>query len=170
MTELAGVQKDPLKLPGIRISKDSILIAERPFLRDIILFLVFLSCTVYVFYAEHSYNKEIGIIVCSFSSLLFLYNSISLKRVRIDLLNRVIYRTNINPFLILLEKILRHPGTLPFSKIKSVYYDNREAFVPTVTKYYVIIGTDDPFNLKIAAFTNETDAKEFADYLNQVLS
>jgi hypothetical protein len=169
MTELTGAEHDDVKFPGIKASKDHVLICERPYLRDILLFLFFLACTIYVFYSGHSYNKEIGIIVCSFSSLLFLYNSVSLKRIKIDLRNRMIYRSNVNPFLILLEKCLRHPETLSFKKISSIYYDNHEAFVPSGTKYYVIIRTDDPYDLKIAAFTEEEDAKQFSQYLNLLI-
>jgi hypothetical protein len=169
MTEFPGSQAEQAKFPGITTTDDSVLITERPYLRDILLFLFFVSCTVYIFRSSPSYNKEIGMIVCSFSSLLFLYNSISLKRVRIDLRTRMIYRTYFYPLLILLENVLRHPASQTFHKINTIYNDNGEAFVPSVTKYYVIIRTDDPFNLKIVSFTDEEDARLFSQYLNHLL-
>jgi hypothetical protein len=169
MTEFPVGQLDRLKFPGITSSKDTVLITERPFLRDILLFLFFLACTIYVFKSAQSYNKEIGIIVCSFSSFLFLYNSVSLRRVKIDLRTRMIHRSNLNPFLILLEKLLRHPASLSFENVETVFYHNREAFVPSVAKYYVIFRTKDPFNLKIVSFTDEENAREFSEYLNHLI-
>jgi hypothetical protein len=162
--------EEPVRLPGIRRSGDLLYISEKPLLRDILLFLFFLCCTFYVMHETGAYNREIGIIVCTFSSLLFLHNCISLKRVKIDLRSKMIYRSNLNPFLILLEKCLRHPVKLSFQNIEGVYFGNREAFVPNVTKYNVIIRTDDPFELKIAAFTMEEDAQEFSTYLQNIIA
>jgi len=162
--------EEPVRLPGVSRSGDMLYISEKPFLRDILLFLFFLCCTWYVLSVGKAFNRDIAIIVCTFSTLLFLHNCISLKRVKIDMRSKMVYRSNLNPLLVLLEKWLRHPVKLSFENIKGVHFDNREAFVPSVTKYHVIIRTDDPFELKIAAFTMEEDARAFSAYLQKVIT
>jgi len=97
--------------------------------------------------------------------LAFVYDCLSLKRIKIDLKQRVVYRRSANPLENIIASFLQHPSAIQFSNIEKIYAEYVDPMKDS-RQFYVYIRTDDPYNLKIASFNNEAAAVECAAYLN----
>jgi hypothetical protein len=72
---------------------------------------------------EDFYDKVMGIIVSLSCALAFLYDSLSLQRVKIDLQGKIVYGTSLNPLENLVNRLLHRPAKIPFHKIEKIYSD-----------------------------------------------
>ena len=107
-----------------------------------------------------------GILFGSRLSLAFLYDSLSLQRVKIDLRDRVVYQASLNPVENLVNYLLKRPSKIPFKNIDKIYSDYTEVFGGATQRYYAYIRTSDPHKLLIGTFKKESEARGFATYLN----
>ncbi|HEY4062387.1 MAG TPA: hypothetical protein VGM30_10825 [Puia sp.] len=160
---------ESLPRPKISISGDMLEISDPPFAWRI--FLAFF-CTFLIFIASR--DKEIasrttGMLLGWGLFFVFVYDSLSLQRVKIDFINKTVYRTSLNPLENLINRILGRPSKLPFSNIEKVYSDYREAFGGASQRYYLYIRSGDPYSLKIGTFNTESDAKNIASILNKLI-
>jgi hypothetical protein len=160
---------ETLPRPKITISGDIIKIIDPPLFKRIFLALF---CIFFVFIA--SLDKEIagrttGMLLGGGLFFVFVYDSLSLQRVKIDFINKTVYRTSLNPLENLINRILGRPSKLPFSNIEKVYSDYREAFGGASQRYYLYIKSGDPYSLKIGTFNTESDAKNIASLLNKLI-
>ena len=98
--------------------------------------------------------------------MIFLYDSLSLKRVKVDLKEKVVYRKSLNPLENLIDRLLQHPSRIPFSTIEKVFADYTVAF-RGAQRYYLYIMTDDPYKLDIGIFDKLADAERVASFIGQ---
>ena len=110
-------------------------------------------------------SRTIGLVLTLSMSSGFIYDSFSLKRTKIDLKNKIIFRRSLNPLENLLGRLLKHPSTIPFATIEKVFADYTEIFGGAPHRYYLYVRTDDPYNLNIGTFDKLTDAERVASYL-----
>jgi len=167
MNDFLNNEFEKLKRPKIVISDNIILISDSPFAMKIFLAIFFSILTVGATFFEESYNKSLGIIVCLIFTVIFVYDALSLKRVKIDLREKILYYSSLNPVENLVNYLLKHPYKIPFANIEKIYHDYNESVAPVSKKYYVYIRTDDPYNLKIGTFNKESDAEAFSTYLKR---
>ncbi len=152
-------------MPSIIKGEDMILVSDRPTVWKIFL-AVFGACAViYLYLLPASYNKPLLMIIALAIFLAFAYDCLSLKRIKVDLKQRVVYRRSANPLENVIASLLQHPAKIPFANIEKIYADYVDPFKNS-QQFYVYIRTDDPYNLKIASFNNEAAAVECADYLS----
>ena len=163
MQNLLKKEFEDLRHPKIVISDYVILLSDRPFIGEAFLTTVLLGYTIFTFKFRGSFDLS-TIVICSLG--FFFYDTIALKRIRIDLYNKIIYRTSINPLENLLNVLLRRPSVIPFKNIKRIYSDYTQLFVPATTRYFVYIEAADGYKLKIGTFDKEMDASQFAVFLN----
>jgi len=155
-----------LSRPKITIDADCILIFDRPFAWKIFLSLFCLLMAFIVFESNYE-SRTIGLILTISISIGFIYDSLSLKRTKIDLKNKIIYTKSLNPVDNILGRILKHPSQIPFSAIEKVFTDHPETFASAPRRYYLYIRTDDPYNLNIGTFNKLVEAEHIAAYLNR---
>ncbi|HMH20148.1 MAG TPA: hypothetical protein VK563_00160 [Puia sp.] len=106
-----------LKSPKIVLSDEAILISDTPAISYFIMMAMMVICTIFIFIADHRFENTFKIVVGLISIFFFMYLAFSLKRVKICLQEKIIYRTNFNPLENLLNFILQQPGKIAFSKI-----------------------------------------------------
>src|SRR5258708_5768551 len=97
--------------------------SDPPFAWRIFLTIFLTGCTLFTFLYRDSYNDPYLILICLFGALLFLYDSLSLKRVKIDLEGKVIYHSSLNPLENLINALLQRPS-------KSIFtlFNERESY------------------------------------------
>lgn len=158
---------EDLSRPKIILSNDIILISDPPFAKRIFLVFFCLCLTIYVFLSRDNYDKPLGILVCLILSIIFIYDALSLQRVKIDLQKKILNRSSLNPIENLIAFLLQHPSKIPFKNIEKIFCDYTEAFGGAKQRYLIYARTDDPYNLKIGTFNKKEDAESFATYLNR---
>ena len=156
-----------IKRPKIIISDPTILMSDPPFPWRIFLAVLFFILTIFSVESHNYYNDPWLIIICLSFMLLFVYDALSLKRVRIDFERKVISISSLNPVENLVNYILKRPSEISFSNIKKIYSGYTLAVARDTTRYYVYIRTDDLYNLKIGTFNKQIEANDFAAYLNR---
>lgn len=165
MSKLLKNEFENLRHPKIVISNDDILLSDRLFIGKAFLTTVLLGFTIFTIKFRGSFDLS-TIVICSLGFFYFFYDTITLKRIKIDLHNKIIYRTSINPLENLLNSLLGRPSTISFKSIKRIYSDYTQLFVPATTRYYIYIETSDGHKLQIGTFDKEMDANQFAVFLN----
>ena len=165
--EVSKSEFESLKRPKIRILEDVILISDPPFPWRIfmIFFCLFLTCIGLLF--KQGTDKVIGIAVSLSCALAFVYDALSLQRVKIDLQEKIVSRTSLNPLENLVNRLLHRPAKLPFNKIEKIYSDYKVAVGAATQRYYVYIKSDNHDKLNIGTFNKEADATQFAAYLDR---
>jgi hypothetical protein len=109
-----------------------------------------------------------GMFFCIVFSLAFIYDSLSLQRVRIDLKNKYVFRKSINPMENLINFLLKRPFHISFSNIDKIYSD----YTPTFSgaqRYYLYLKSKDKYKLQIGTFKKETQASICAEFLSKVI-
>jgi hypothetical protein len=123
--------------PRIRISEDVILISDPPIYRRIFLFCFCLFLAILALLYKEGEDKVIATIVSFSFALAFLYDALSLQRVKMDLKEKMVYRTSLNPLENLVNHLLRRPSQLSFRNIEKIYSDYNVAFGGAAQRYYV---------------------------------
>jgi len=155
-----------LPRPKISISEELISISDPPFAKRI--FLVFVCIGSALIASQNGGNDNwIGIWGGVGMALLFIYDSLSLQRVKIDLRNKIIFRTSLNPVENWVNHLRKHPSEIPFKNIEKIYADYTVTFGGATQRYYVFIRTRDPYKLVIGTFNKESEAEDFAAYLRK---
>jgi hypothetical protein len=156
--------------PKIIITENEIFIRDRLFGWRLFLFLLGVLFVIYSVYFKTGDDQAIGVIFGLIWSIVFLYDCVSLKRVRIDLKARKLYRRSLNPIENLLDWILQHPSTIPYENIDIFFSDYTEVFASAVQRYYVYLKTNDPYKLKIGTFKTLADSEIVVRFLNNLIS
>lgn len=156
---------EDLRHPKIVIANEVILLSDRPYIGKVFLTIIMLGFIIFTIKFRGSFDLSI-IVTCSFAFLYFLYDTIALKRIRIDFGIKFIHRSSLNPLENLLNILLRRPTVIPFKSVKRIYSDYTQLFVPATTRYFVYIETEDGYKLQIGTFDKEMDASQFAIFLN----
>ena len=153
-----------LKRPKEALKNDVILISDPPIGWRIFLtfFCLFLTA---IFLFENSDDNFLGIVVCSLFSFVFLYDSLSLNRVKVDLRKKIIIRKTLNPVANLLDRMLQHPSVIPFDKITRFAVTYPSIGGPDVQRYYLFAEYDGLYKLNIGIFKTGDDAERVADFL-----
>lgn len=154
-----------LFFPKIIQSEDEIIIWNRPFTDDITFSFIFpLGLFITITSSEGEFFVS-EIVISSLLTLLFLWIIYSLDKVRINFKDKTISRKSYNPLINIIRKsIFKYPATISFKNIagfETDYIYSRKS----MTKYIVILHTDDPYKFKIAIFTQRDYSNMFADYL-----
>jgi hypothetical protein len=158
-------QLENLPKPKIVIEQDWIYLSDRVIPWRIFLTLFCAAGTAFSVWRGVQDN-EMMILVTGTGTFGFLYGSLSLYRIKIDLKNKVMHRTSINPLANLIDRILQHPADIPFANIEAVYSGKEMQFsAAAVTRHYLYIRTDDPYALKIGIFNTVADAELCAAFL-----
>ncbi len=111
-------QLENLPKPRIVIEEqDWIYLSDTPIPRRIFLTLFFGSLTAFNVWRGVEDN-EMMILVTGIGTFGFLYGSLSLYRIKIDLKNKVLHRTSINPLENLIDRVLQPPLTSLSSALK----------------------------------------------------
>jgi len=156
-----------LKRPKICFSNHLIYISDPPSVWSF-----FLICTclflLLIAYESNGDSRMVGVISALALALMSIWKFVSLRRIRVDSNERVVYRKSINPVENMVDRILQHPSRIPFSSIEKVYADYTVAFYG-VQRYYLYIVTDDPYKLNIAAFNKLVDAERVAALLTEII-
>jgi hypothetical protein len=155
--------------PKIVVTDEEILISDPPLPRR--LFLTLFSFAVLIFALKYNTGRDRleGSAAGIFLSLLFIYDSLSLQRVRIDLKNKCVFRRSINPMENLVNYLLKRPFTIPFSDIDKIYSDFTPAFGGQAQRYYMYLRSKDQHNLQIGTFNKEAQASTCAVFLNKMV-
>jgi hypothetical protein len=158
-------QLENLPKPRIVIEQDWIYLSDRVIPWRIFLTLFCGAGTAFSIWRGVQDN-EMMILVTGIGTFGFLYGSLSLYRVKIDLKNKVLHRTSINPLENLIDRVLQHPADIPFEHIEAVYSGKEMDFGgPATTRHYLYVRTDDPYALKIGIFKSVADAELCAAFL-----
>jgi hypothetical protein len=155
--------------PRIVLSDEMISISDPPFAWRIFLTILCAAFTIFYVVIRNVYNDPYLILIFLCGSLLFLYDSLSLKRVKIDLEKKVIFHSSLNPVENLINILFRRPSEIPFTNVKKIYADYNEVVAPATTRYFVFVQTVDQFKIKIGTFQKEAYAIEFAEYLSRMI-
>ena len=158
---------ESLRRPKIIISEEVILISDPPFAWRIFMIFFSLFLTWLGLQFKQWNDKIMGIVVSLSCALAFLYDASSLQRVKIDLQEKIVYRTSLNPLENLVNRLLHRPAKLPFNKIEKIYSDYNVAVGAATQRYYVYIRSDNHYKLNIGTFNKEPDAIHFAAYLDE---
>jgi len=169
MNGITNNEFQKLYRPRIILSDGVISISDPPFAWRIFLTILFSAGTIFNVTFRNVYNDPYLILIFLFGSLLFLYDSLSLKRVKIDLERKVIFHSSLNPLENLINILFRRPSEIPFTNIKKIYADYNEVVAPATTRYFVFVQTVDQFKIKIGTFQKESYAIEFAEYLSRII-
>ena len=167
MSDLTNNDFKNLDRPKIVSSDNIITMSDPPFAWRIFLTILFSACTVFTVHFKNYYNDPYLILVSLLGSILFLYDSLSLKRVKIDLERKIISHSSLNPLENLITFIFQRPSEIPFANIKKIYSDYNEVVAPATTRYFVFVQTVDQYKIKIGTFQKEALAIEFAEYLSR---
>jgi hypothetical protein len=165
--EASKPEFESLKRPKIIISEDVILISDPPFAWRILMIFFCLFLTWIGLQFKQGNDKVMGIVVSLSCALAFIYDALSLQRVKIDLQEKIVYRTSLNPLENLVNRLLHRPAKLPFNKIEKIYSDYNVAVGAATQRYYVYIRSDNHYKLNIGTFNKEADAAHFATYLDK---
>ena len=161
---------DALGRPKIDISGDRILISDPPFAWRIFLAIFCASLAVVASQFRDQNDKVKGILVGLMLSIGFIYDSLSLQRVKFDFQKRVVYRMSLNPIENLINRLLQRPSIIPFKKIDKIYFDYNEAFGGASQRYYLYIKSGQKDKLRIGTFNKEADANSFVIFLNRKIN
>ena len=156
-----------LSRPKIIISNDFILISDPPFAKRIFLAFFCLSLGIGAAQFKMGDDRITAVLVSASLTIVFIYDALSLQRVKVDLQKRTIYRASLNPIENLINLILKRPSEVSFKQIDKIYCDYNEAFGGASQRYYLYIKTFDPYSLKICTFNKLADATSFAAFLNR---
>lgn len=168
MQTLHDEQFRKFKRPKIEITDKCIAFYDPPiFWRFFLTFFWFLL--VLLAYGDQDSQRGIGIFVTTLMTCIFGYDSISLKRVKVDLEKKVVFKRSLNPLENLIDRMLKRPSEIAFDSISAIYVDKPAWVAPSVNRYYLYLKTTDPYNLRIAIFANASEAEEFAQYLTWVI-
>ena len=153
-----------LSRPKISISEDLISISDPPFAKRI--FLVLFCFGLALIASQNNGNDNwIGIFAGLGMALVFIYDSFSLQRIKIDLRSKIIFRTSLNPLENWVNYLRNHPSEIPFKNIEKIYADYTVTFGGATQRYYVYVRTRDPYKLVLGTFNKESEAEDFAAYL-----
>ena len=140
-----------LSRPNIEIDEDLIVISDPPIGWRIFLTLLWCGLT-WMAFLEGGDEYLMGVFVCGAGVLAFLYDALSLNRVRVDLKNKVIFRTTLNPLGNLLDRILQHPSAIPLDKITKFEVDYPIRGFSGVSRWYLLVEYDGIYKLQIGIF------------------
>jgi hypothetical protein len=155
--------------PKILVSESAIFVCDSVLLWRVFLFLLGVCFVFFAIFFKEGTDRFMGFWFGVAWSVIFLYDSLSLKRTKIDLGQRMIYRKSLNPIENLIDRVLQHPKVISFENVEKIYADYSEAAASAVQRYYVYLRTDDPYNLKIGTFRTQADSELFAEFLNAKL-
>jgi len=155
---------EKLRRPKVTVVGDVIFISDPLIVYRIILMLLCLLIATKIYFEglDANFWPFLGFCVLT---LVFLYDSLSLNRVKVDLKRKVIFRTTLNPMANLLDRILQHPSVIPFDKITKFGVDYPLLTGRNVPRWYVFVEYDDLYKLKLGIFKNGKDAESIADFL-----
>jgi hypothetical protein len=166
--EKAGFGK--FRNPKVIFANNQIILKQRPFIYEILLFIFWGIMLSILIQSDKDYKKPFVTILFSLITLLFFWRAFSLRRIKIDLNEKLVYRSNLNPFALLIEKFLQHPLKIPFTSISGVYWDS-ESFRANnwYPNFYIVLKTTDPYKLKIAKFRKKENAESFSNFIQFII-
>ena len=155
--------------PKIVVTDKEILISDPPFPWR--LFLTLFSFAILIFALKYNtgLDRLEGTAAGVFLSLVFIYDSLSLQRVRIDLKNKCVFRRSINPMENLVNYLLKRPFAIPFSNIDKIYSDYTPTFGGQSQRFYMYLRVKDQHKLQIGTFNKEAQASTCAAFLNKMV-
>lgn len=155
--------------PKIVVTDEEIFISDPPFVWR--LFLTLFSFAILTFALKYNTGRDRleGAAAGVLLSLIFIYDSLSLQRVKIDLKNECVFRRSLNPLENLINSLLKRPFTIPFSNIDKIYSDSTPAFGGQSLRYYMYLRSKDQHKLQIGTFNKEAQASACAVFLNKMV-